>query len=483
MKIYKWIVASVLVAGSSVTAFSQALPASTGVKAPSPDLSVMYSTMHTNGNVGTSNCVWMSGGTAQVSVPVMRNFAVVGEVGAEAISKMPDSNRGLSLLSGRGGFRIPLSNHTMYQPFGQALFGVIRGYNTSTYPDGSKSKSAFSTVLGGGLDLAVSRSIWIRAAEVDYHFSQLPNGNGDRQNELRISGGVVFRFGHSAYATVEEPRPRVVSHPQTAAPQPEVNKQIECAVTPSAVFAGDRVYLRARNLKPDVFYSWTSTGGSVNGGSSEAMVDTTGLEAGTYDVTIGHDINGGARGGDCTTSFTVRQYPHASQVVPPPPPPPPAAPSAPQPPPQVDDSANQLAQLRSQLNAVQRTTDTSRGLRLTLNSVLFDTGKYNLTPNAENLLIRVAAILLQYRGLDVHVEGYTDSVGNVEYNQRLSENRARTVRNFLVEKGLPIINFTTNGYGKQFPVASNATASGRAQNRRVDIILAGDLIGVRYREP
>jgi outer membrane protein OmpA-like peptidoglycan-associated protein len=257
-----------------------------------------------------------------------------------------------------------------------------------------------------------------------------------------------------------------------AAPPPTVFRPVRCMAAPTTVQAGETVSVVARNLRQDVAYTWTTTGGTITSSSgSGAVVDTSGLAPGGYLATIGHVADGGTRIADCTSAFAVSEPPRARQAEPPP------APVA------RDDTAEQLAQLRAQLNAIQKTADSGRGLRLTLNSVLFSTGRYNLSPNAESILERVSAILRQYRNLEIHVEGYTDSVGSAATNQRLSESRARTVKDYLVRSGLPEASITAAGYGKDFPVASNATAAGRSQNRRVDIILAGGGIGVRYREP
>ena len=139
--------------------------------------------------------------------------------------------------------------------------------------------------------------------------------------------------------------------------------------------------------------------------------------------------------------------------------------------------------LRAQLNAVLQTTETSRGLIVDLSDVLFDTGKYTLKTDTQVSLARIAGILQSYPGLKVQVEGYTDSVGSDELNQKLSDNRASTTRDFLVKQGVSADNITAAGYGKADPVADNTTAAGRAQNRRVDLVVSGDAIGVTQSAP
>ena len=139
--------------------------------------------------------------------------------------------------------------------------------------------------------------------------------------------------------------------------------------------------------------------------------------------------------------------------------------------------------LRAQLNSVLATSESARGLIVNMSDVLFDTGKYTLKPGTQISLAKVSGILQSYPGLKVQVEGYTDSVGSDEYNQKLSENRADAVRNFLLTQGVAEANITSTGYGKAKPVADNATAQGRAQNRRVQLVVSGDAIGVEQSSP
>ncbi len=139
--------------------------------------------------------------------------------------------------------------------------------------------------------------------------------------------------------------------------------------------------------------------------------------------------------------------------------------------------------LRSQLNSVLATSESARGLIVNMSDVLFDTGKYTLKPNTQISLAKVSGILQAYPGLKLQVEGYTDSVGSDQMNQKLSENRADAVRDFLVSQGVQPDNISATGYGKSKPVADNDTAQGRAQNRRVQLVVSGDAIGVEQSSP
>jgi outer membrane protein OmpA-like peptidoglycan-associated protein len=144
----------------------------------------------------------------------------------------------------------------------------------------------------------------------------------------------------------------------------------------------------------------------------------------------------------------------------------------------VEDANVVREKLRTQLNSVLATSETARGLIVNMSDVLFDTGKYTLKPTTKISLAKVAGILQAYPGLKVQVEGYTDSVGSDDLNQKLSDNRASTVKDFLVAQGVSTSNITSQGFGKNDPVADNSSASGRAQNRRVNMVVSGDAIGI-----
>ena len=133
--------------------------------------------------------------------------------------------------------------------------------------------------------------------------------------------------------------------------------------------------------------------------------------------------------------------------------------------------------LRQQLNTVLETRETARGLIVNVSDVLFDTAKATLKPGAREKLARVAGILLAQPGINISVEGHTDSVGSDSYNQSLSERRAASVRDYLVSSGIASGAVATAGFGESRPVATNGTAAGRQQNRRVELVVTGDVIG------
>jgi outer membrane protein OmpA-like peptidoglycan-associated protein len=149
----------------------------------------------------------------------------------------------------------------------------------------------------------------------------------------------------------------------------------------------------------------------------------------------------------------------------------------------VDQTQQMREKLRAQLNSVLQTQETARGLIVNMNDVLFDTGKYTLKPDAKEKLAKVSGILLAYPDLKLQVEGYTDNVGGEEYNQKLSQERANAVQQYLIANGVQQPNVTAEGYGMADPVADNSTAQGRAQNRRVQLVVSGAAIGVQQSAP
>jgi outer membrane protein OmpA-like peptidoglycan-associated protein len=141
------------------------------------------------------------------------------------------------------------------------------------------------------------------------------------------------------------------------------------------------------------------------------------------------------------------------------------------------DKAAMRTRLSVQLNAILQTRDSARGLIVSMSDVLFDTGKYSLKPGAREKLAKVAGILLAYPTLNIEVGGYTDNVGSDEMNQTLSENRARSVRDYLVQQGVLTNSVSARGFGNTLPVATNDNSSGRQQNRRVELLVSGEAIG------
>ena len=143
----------------------------------------------------------------------------------------------------------------------------------------------------------------------------------------------------------------------------------------------------------------------------------------------------------------------------------------------VLDREELRAKLLQQFNVIFATRDTARGLIVSLSDVQFDTGKSTLRPQAREKLAKISGIFLAYPDLKLAIEGNTDSVGSDAMNQTLSEQRASSVRDYLAKENIPAGSMTSQGFGKTQPVASNDTAEGRQQNRRVELVVSGEVIG------
>jgi outer membrane protein OmpA-like peptidoglycan-associated protein len=160
----------------------------------------------------------------------------------------------------------------------------------------------------------------------------------------------------------------------------------------------------------------------------------------------------------------------------------------------LDEAARQRAQLETekaelrsrllkQFSLILQTRDTARGLIVNMSDVLFDSGKASLRPAAREKLAKVAGIVSGHPGLRLDVEGHTDSVGGDDYNQRLSEQRGKSVGDYLTGQGMPTSSVSAKGLGETQPVATNDTATGRQQNRRVELVISGEVIGTEIGAP
>jgi outer membrane protein OmpA-like peptidoglycan-associated protein len=143
----------------------------------------------------------------------------------------------------------------------------------------------------------------------------------------------------------------------------------------------------------------------------------------------------------------------------------------------VQQAEEQRQRLLKQLNQVLQTRDSARGLIVSMSDVLFDFNQATLKPGAKLRLAKVSGIILAYPDLKLEIDGFTDNKGTPQYNMTLSDKRAKAVRDFLVAQGVGTDAVTTKGFGESNPVASNATAAGRQQNRRVELVVSGSAIG------
>jgi len=144
----------------------------------------------------------------------------------------------------------------------------------------------------------------------------------------------------------------------------------------------------------------------------------------------------------------------------------------------VADGQRNAASLQQQIDDLQA-KETERGLVLTLGDVLFTTGTADLNIGTDTHLSKLAGFLSMHPDRAAQIEGYTDSVGSEEYNQVLSQRRADAVKGYLVHQGIGAERLTATGKGESSPVGDNSSASGRQQNRRVEVIIANSQVSSR----
>ena len=137
--------------------------------------------------------------------------------------------------------------------------------------------------------------------------------------------------------------------------------------------------------------------------------------------------------------------------------------------PDKDDQCPDLVGTVANLGCPEVTEAVRKALLDYAKTILFDTGKSTIKPESGAVLDNIADILDDYPNVRFRIEGHTDSTGSAERNQSLSQERAQSVMNYLIEKGIPSNRMTAIGYGEDRPIADNNTREGRRTNRRVEI--------------
>ncbi len=286
-----------------------------------------------------------------------------------------------------------------------------------------------------GLKYCVNEN-WALRGDVNADFKdpsdQTPTGERTRTYNFRVGfsrflGGRAKNspcFQAASPAPVA-PAPRPAPAP-IAAPAPPPAASVTISASPSSITAGQSSTLQ-----------WSATNATSCGAPWMTAATTAGSQSVSPRTTTSYTVTCAGAGGSGSGSATVT-------VALPPPPPTPVPTPAPAPP--------------------------ARHELLTLNGAHFAFDKFNLTAAARDTLQQVVAILKEHPDSKVEIQGHTDSVGTVQYNQALSERRANSVKDYLVSQGISEGRITTRGFGKSQPIASNDTDRGRADNRRVVII-------------
>jgi len=180
----------------TVPALAQAASAYSAGPVPL-EATLAYSADRTNGVVGGCGCFWMEGGKVEASAYFGRGLSVVSELAVEHADNINSAGESLSLVSYLFGPRYSLGSHSRFVPFAQFLVGGVHGFD-SLFPGYiGAPPDALAFAGGGGLNMRISHRFALRLVQADYFQTQLPNDGNNRQNHLRISGGVIFRFGEN----------------------------------------------------------------------------------------------------------------------------------------------------------------------------------------------------------------------------------------------------------------------------------------------
>jgi outer membrane protein OmpA-like peptidoglycan-associated protein/opacity protein-like surface antigen len=481
---------------------------------PKAELFVGYSYLRAVPAPAAGNrLMWMNGGSTSLALNFNRYLGIVGDFGAYTNSEMrfqggyvgtvDVDNANVGAFSYLFGPRISFRNHGRVTPFVQALFGEMHA-NEVTLANCTfsctflPSQNTFAWTAGGGLDIRVRRHFAIRLIQAEYlmtRFQDYSTGLTASQNDMRLSSGIVFRFGGNAAPPLPPPAPVTYS----------------CSVNPSSVFPGEPIAASgtALNLNPaktDV-YTWQVDGGTVTGVSNTAKIDTTNIAPGAYTLKC-HVSEGDkpSENADATAPYVVKAFepPTVSCA---------AVPStvnigdksvitaagvSPQNRPltysystasgtisgagasatfdstgapagavgitcNVVDDKGQTATAGTSVNVVVPQPLAAAEVqqlesRLALHSVYFQTDEPRIErPNGgllasqEKTITTLATDFKRYMELKpdayLTLTGHADVRGPVEYNQALSERRVTRVKLFLVEQGIPEAKIKTVGLG------------------------------------
>jgi len=463
--------------------------ASTDAEYPKADLFLGYSGVRAVPTDSLGNrIVWLSGGTASFAYNVNRYLGLVADfggyrdtrlrltgTGANPPRSVPSTGSAYTFLFGP---RLSLRKYHRVTPFAQALFGVIHASKvtlsncTGVLCTPLPTENAFAMTLGGGLDIKVHHHIAIRIIQAEYmmtRFADLSTGVRQRQNDVRLSAGIVFSFGGHRPEPPPPPPAPTPEPPPPPPPPPAVEPQaarpptMTCSADRNSVTVGEPVQITASANSPDNFpltYSWSASGGQIIGSGSSVRLDTAGLTPGSYTVS-GHVDDGHGGTADCSASVEAQAPP-------------------------VPPEVKQLEQ------------------RLALHSIYFQTDRPKddvdgIVESQQEVLSTLANDFKRYLTFkpDAHLnlEGHCDRRGSVEYNQALGERRVERTKSYLIEHGVPAGNIQTESFGKQQEldadqvrrlieqnpqlsaeerekILSNLPVLVLANNRRVDVTLS-----------
>jgi outer membrane protein OmpA-like peptidoglycan-associated protein len=365
-------------------------------------------------------------------------FGIEGEFTGGHSSNISSLGQGLTLTTFTVGPRVSYRFHR-FTPYGEVLVGGAHG-SDSYFPSNnssSPSASSFAVSTGGGLDFRLTPRFSIRAIDMQYLRTSLPNGTNNEQNQLMIGAGLVIKFQDRSKKPAAPVPVQAVLPPPPAPPPPPV-VAFTCGTNVANVPLGQMVVITGdAKTEPgqlDVDYSWSADGGTIEGSGKVVSINTTGMAIGDYRVK-GHAslVSAASVSGDCVAVFRV------IPVVPPP--------------------ASSTTYVTSEKD--------EREFHDNVKDAYFDVNSAKIKPDTLATIIHAAQYLVAHPKIQVIISGWTDPRGSADYNLVLGIKRANAVRDALVDAGVPPSQLEVISNGKSSQVCTTRDQTCWQQNRRV----------------
>jgi outer membrane protein OmpA-like peptidoglycan-associated protein len=419
-------------------AVAQSKPQFTITDATRWDFSVGYNNIRANAPPSQCQCFDLNGGFVFGSVHLTEWFGIEGEFTGGHSSNISSLGQGLTLTTFTVGPRVSYRFHR-FTPYGEVLVGGAHG-SDSYFPSNnssSPSASSFAVSTGGGLDFRLTPRFSIRAIDMQYLRTSLPNGTNNEQNQLMIGAGLVIKFQDRSKKPAASVPVQAVLPPPPAPPPPPV-VAFTCGTNVANVPLGQMVVITGdAKTEPgqlDVDYSWSADGGTIEGSGKVVSINTTGMAIGDYRVK-GHAslVSAASIGGDCVAVFRV------IPVVPPP--------------------ASSTTYVTSEKD--------EREFHDNVKDAYFDVNSAKIKPDTLATIIHAAQYLVAHPKIQVIISGWTDPRGSADYNLVLGIKRANAVRDALVDAGVPPSQLEVISNGKSSQVCTTRDQTCWQQNRRV----------------
>jgi outer membrane protein OmpA-like peptidoglycan-associated protein len=418
-------------------AYGQSKPQFKLLDATQYDLTIGYNNVRANAPPAGCHCFNMNGGFVFGSVHLTEWLGIVGEFTGGHSSNISILGQGLTLTTFTAGPRVS-HRFRRFTPYGEVLVGGAHGSGSyfPTRTSSSSSASSFAVSTGGGLDFRITPRFSLRALDMQYLRTSLPNGVNSEQNQLMIGAGLMIKFlGHNSERDAG-PAPVEVAPPPPPPPPPSV--AFTCGTNVANVPLGQMVVITGdAKTEPgqlDLVYSWSTDSGTIEGSGNVVSMNTTGMAIGDYRVK-GHAslVSSASIGNDCVAVFRV-----IPAEVPP-------APS----------------------NTYVNIEKIDREFHENVKDAYFAVNSSRITPDTLATIIHAAQYLVAHPSIQVIISGWTDPRGSMDFNLALGMKRANAVRSALIDAGVPPSQLEIISNGKSSQVCTTRDPGCWRLNRRV----------------